>query len=190
MLLKELALRLPLIPSPAVTLTHSWLTTDNVSTGNKLIWQLAFHPVSCMYTLNILGPVSHFGINNRLESKNRLHIGFFLLSAGKKRPTTKTSNGILCILSSPFPKYCSSISSIHFYSLISISSHYTTSVQFLSGHSCTCLAVLGTLYLPLEPTQVSRWVYCWALKSLFISPSAPAAFLHSANSAFCVAKFS
>lgn len=88
--------------------------------------------------------------------------------------------------SSPFPKYCSPISSIHFYSLISISSHCTTSVQFLSRHLSRCLAVLGTLYLPLEPTHVSRGIYCWALKSLFMSTSAPAAFLHSDNSAFSV----
>lgn len=45
---------------------------------------MAFHPVSCLYTLNILGPVGHFGINNRLESENRFLVGFLLLSLQEK----------------------------------------------------------------------------------------------------------
>lgn len=56
---------------------------------------MAFHPVSCLYTLNILGPVGHFGINNRLESENRLLVGFLLLSTGKKPQMLSCSSHLL-----------------------------------------------------------------------------------------------
>lgn len=83
------------MPGPAVTLTTTDWQQITILTSNKLIWQVAFHPVSCVYTLNILSPVSHFGINNRLESENRLLIGFLLLSVGKKHQMVSCTSYLL-----------------------------------------------------------------------------------------------
>lgn len=139
---------------------------------------MAFGPDSCLYTLDILGPVGHFGISNRPEIENRLLIDIYCFKQRKKRS--------VLLLFSPFPKQDSPVFSILVYSLICISSHYASSVQFFSGHPSRCLSIWGTPYSHPEPIHVSRLLYCWALQSLFVSTSAHLAFLHSENSAFSV----